>query len=57
MDAREAPITFISPSGVKRAGYALEDTWWTMFRATPHKTTEEIRKHHIASDYKQLEKK
>jgi hypothetical protein len=55
VDARKQPVTFISPAGVKRAGYALEDTWWTMFRATPHKTTEEIRKHHIASDYEQLE--
>lgn len=57
VDAREQPVTFISPAGVKRAGYALEDTWWTMFIATPHKTSEEIRKHHIASDYKELENK
>ncbi|MEH6358731.1 MAG: hypothetical protein V7745_07055 [Pseudomonadales bacterium] len=55
VDARERPRTFISPAGVKRAGYALEDTWWTMFRATPLTTTEEIRAVHIAKDYSQLE--
>jgi hypothetical protein len=55
VDARERPVTFISPAGVKRAGYALEDTWWTMFRATPLTTTEEIRAKHIATDYNQLE--
>ena len=55
VDARERPVTFISPAGVKRAGYALEDTWWTMFRATSLTTTEEIRAAHIATDYNQLE--
>lgn len=55
VDARERPQTFISPAGIKRAGYALEDTWWTEFRATPLTTTEEIRAAHIVSDYAQLE--
>ena len=55
IDARDHPVTFISPPGVKRAVYALEDTWWTMFRETPHTNTEDIRKEHIASDYTQLE--
>jgi len=55
VDATERPVTFVSPAGMKRAGYALEDTWWVMFIATPHKTTEAIRAHHIVSDYDQLE--
>lgn len=55
IDATEHPVTFISPAGVKRAGVALEDTWWTMFRATPHTTSEAVREAHIVSDYKQLE--
>lgn len=57
IDATEAPVTFISPAGVKRAGYALEDTWWTGFRATPLTSTEAIRKEHLVDSYTQLEDK
>lgn len=57
IDATERPVTFISPAGVKRAGIALEDTWWIMFRATPHTTTEAVREAHIVTDYQQLENK
>ena len=57
VDATEAPVTFISPAGVKRAGYALEDTWWTGFRATPLLSEEAIRKEHIVDSYTQLEDK
>ena len=57
VDATEKPVTFISPAGVKRAGYALEDTWWTGFRYTGDLTTEEIRKEHLVSSYDLLEDK
>ena len=58
IDATEKPVTFISPAGVKRAGYALEDTWWTNFRCVGElTTTEEIRKEHIAESYDALEDK
>ncbi len=29
------PITFASPAGVKRAGYAIRDTLWTTIHANP----------------------
>lgn len=57
IDATEQPVTFISPAGVKRAGYALEDTWWAGFRATPLTSEEEIRKEHLVDTYQQLEDK
>lgn len=31
----EGPITFASPAGIKRAGYALENTLWTTIHANP----------------------
>lgn len=52
----EAPCTFISPAGTKRAGYALEDTVWTVFHATQSTDQQEIREEFIARDYKQLDK-
>jgi hypothetical protein len=56
VDATEKPVTFISPAGVKRAGYALEDTWWTGFRYVGDlDTTDAIRKEHLASSYEALE--
>ncbi len=55
IDATNQPVTFISEAGAKRAGYAIEDTWWTGFRATPLTTEDEIREEHIVSSYDQLE--
>lgn len=55
IDATEQPQTFTSPAGVKRAGYVLEDTWWTSFLATDLKTDAEVRAKHIVSDYVELE--
>lgn len=52
----EAPCTFISPAGTKRAGYALEDTVWTVFHATESTDQQEIKKEFIAKDYKHLDK-
>ncbi len=55
IDATNEPQTFTSPAGVKRAGYVMEDTWWTSFLATDLKTDEEVRAKHIVSDYEELE--
>jgi len=52
----EAPAMFISPAGTKRAGYALEETVWTVFHATEHTNTEDIRKDFIADDYVSLDR-
>lgn len=52
----EAPATFISPAGVKRAGFALEDTVWTVFHATDKTNETDIRKEFIAPDYESLNK-
>ncbi len=52
----EAPCTFISPAGTKRAGYAIEDTVWTVFHATTSTDQQEIRKEFIAPDYDTLDK-
>lgn len=58
IDATDKPVTFISPAGAKRAGYALEDTWWVGFRHVGNlATTEEIREVHIAKSYQGLEDK
>lgn len=55
IDATKQPATFISPAGVKRAGYTLEDTWWTGFRATPLTDEASIRKEHLVDNFNQLE--
>jgi hypothetical protein len=46
-----APCTFISPAGVKRAGYAVTETVWTVFHATELTNEDDIRKEFIALDY------
>jgi len=51
-----APCTFISPAGTKRAGFVLEETTWTVFHATNHTNEEAIRKDFIARDYTTLDK-
>ena len=52
----EAPCTFISPAGVKRAGYAVTDTVWTVFHATELTKEADIRKEFIAPNYTALDK-
>ena len=52
----EAPYTFVSPAGTKRAGYVLEDTVWTTFLPTDKVTDEEVYKEFIAPDYETLDK-
>lgn len=50
-----APATFISPAGVKRAGFVLEDVVWTTFHATSLTSEADIRKEFIAPDYETLD--
>ncbi len=51
----EAPCTFISPAGTKRAGFAITDTVWTVFHATDSVDQQEIRKEFIAPSYEALD--
>jgi hypothetical protein len=57
----EAPATFVSPAGVKRAGYVIEDTVWTTFHITDTTDPEEIWDECVAESYEaynnQLENK
>lgn len=50
----EAPCTFISPAGVKRAGYVLKDTVWTTIHATNKTNSDDIRQEVIAESYDSL---
>lgn len=51
----EAPYTFVGTPGVKRAGYALEDTVWTTIHATEETDLEKIEAVMIVKDYDTLE--
>lgn len=51
-----APATFISKAGVKRAGYAITETVWTEFIATELTNEDDIRQEFIAPDYETLDK-
>jgi len=51
----EAPCTFISPAGTKRAGFALTDTVWTVFHATEETDQQTIKDEFIAPDYETLD--
>ena len=53
----EAPCTFISPAGTKRAGFAVTETVWTVFHATTSTDPQEIKKEFIAPDYETLDNK
>jgi len=55
IDATERPQVFISPAGVKRAGFVLEDTWWMSFRASDATDDESARKKHTVSSYEDLQ--
>ena len=47
----EAPMTYVSPAGVKRIGYVLEDLVWTTIHATDETDVDEIKKELIAPSY------
>lgn len=50
----EAPFTFTSKPGVKRVGFALEETVWTTFHATEKTDLAEIEEEVIAKDYSEV---
>lgn len=44
----KAPHTFVAPIGMKRCGFALEDTVWTTFHPTNERDLAAIEDHFIA---------
>ena len=50
----DAPHTFVSEAGTKRAVYALEDTIWTTIHVTDETDLEKIEDYVIAKDYNEL---
>lgn len=51
----EGPCTFVSPAGVKRAGFVEEDTLWTVIHATNETDLEKIEEEVIAPSFEALE--
>ncbi len=51
----EAPYTYISQVGTKRAGYAHEDSTWTTFHVTDLTDVETIEKEIIADSFEELD--
>ena len=51
----EAPYTFVSPVGTKRAIYAHEDSTWTTIHATDLQDPEEIEAEIIAESFEELD--
>ena len=51
------PTIFISPAGVKRAGYVLEDTVWSTIHATTETDPIKRRAEFVANSYNELELK
>jgi hypothetical protein len=51
----EAPLTFISKPGIKRAVYALEDVVWTTIHPVESTDLEEIEDEVIAPSYDDLD--
>lgn len=52
----EAPCTFISSPGIKRAAYIMEDTVWTTFHATQETDSKKLWDEIIAPNYEELDK-
>lgn len=50
----QAPHTFVSEVGTKRAVHALEDTVWTTIHITEETDLEKIEDHVIAKSYEEL---
>ncbi len=55
IDAREAPVTFTSDAGSKRALYCYEDTIWTTIHTVHSTDLAEIEREIIAPDYPELD--
>lgn len=51
----EAPLTFISKPGIKRAVYAVDDVVWTTVHPTTSDDLEEIENEVIAKSYDELD--
>ena len=51
----QAPHTFVSPVGTKRAIYAHEDSTWTTIHATDLTDPEEIEDEIIAESFEELD--
>jgi hypothetical protein len=56
VDLLEAPATFVSPAGTKRAVYALEDTIWTTVHSTSETDLEKVEAEVICPDYETFER-
>lgn len=52
----EAPAVFVSPPGIKRAGYAITDTVWITFHHSEQTDPELVEEEVIAKDYVELDK-
>jgi len=50
----EAPLTFISKAGIKRAVYAIEDTVWTTIHPTEQTDVDSVEEEVIAKSYAEL---
>jgi hypothetical protein len=50
----KAPCTLISQPGIKRAGYAHEDTVWTTIHPTHETDLEKLEEHFIAKDFSEF---
>lgn len=52
----KAPAMFVSPAGIKRAGYAYEDTVWVTIHATDETDPDKIEAAVTVDDYAELNK-
>ena len=50
----EGPCIVNSSPGIKKAGYAIEDTWWINIHATDETDLDKIEEEFIAKDYDEL---
>ena len=50
----EGPCIVNSSPGIKKAGYAIEDTWWINVHATDETDLDKIEEEFIAKDYDEL---
>lgn len=53
----EAPCVVNSSPGIKKAGYAIEDTWWINIHPTDETDLDKIEEQFIAKDYDEIEYK
>jgi len=52
----KAPVTVVSPAGVKRLAFAHEDCVWTTIHGTKERNVEKIEKKFIAKSYNEVKK-